>query len=292
MATRIGLLGTGYWARTVHGPGLVAHPDVELVGLWGRDAGRASAAAAELGTESVTDVADLLQRVDAVAVALPPDVQAGLAVRAAEAGCHLLLDKPLALTSADAERVVAAVEEAGVASVVFFTARFRPDLADFWRTVADGSWTTATVTTLASIFGPGSPYAESAWRRQRGALWDIGPHALAAVTAGLGPVEHVKATAGAGDLVHLVLRHRDGGSSVLSVALTFPEAGRAAGTVFYGPSGVLAQPDPPFPATAAYATAVDELLRVAADGTEHPCGVRFAAGVVDVLARAQAQLDG
>jgi predicted dehydrogenase len=291
MTTRFGLLGTGYWGRTVHGPGLVAHPDVELVGLWGRDAGRSAAAATELGTQAFADAADLFAAVDAVAVALPPDVQADLDVDAATAGCHLLLDKPLALTTADARRVVTAVESAGVASVVFFTARFRPELASFWRQVAGGAWTTATVTTLASIFGSDSPYADSAWRKDRGALWDIGPHALATVTAGLGPVDHVTAVAGAGDLVHLTLRHQAGGSSALTLSLTFPEQGRAGSTVFYGPGGVLTQPVAPFRDTEAYAGAIDELLSAASTGDEHPCGVTFAAGVVEVLARAQAQLD-
>jgi predicted dehydrogenase len=291
MTTRFGLLGTGYWARTVHGPGLAAHPGVDLVGVWGRDADHASAAATELGTRPFGDAAELFAAVDAVAVALPPDVQADLAVDAATAGCHLLLDKPLALTTAGAQRVVTAVGRSGVASVVFFTARFRPELAPFWRQVADGAWTTAAVTTLASIFGVGGPYADSAWRKDKGALWDIGPHALAAVTAGLGPVDHVTAVAGPGDLVHLTLRHRAGGSSALTLSLTFPEAGRAASTMFYGPSGVLAQPVAPFDDTGAYTGAIDALLEAARSGTEHPCGVTFAAGVVDVLARAQAQLD-
>ena len=34
---RFGLVGTGYWAREVHAAGLAAHPDVEFVGMWGRD---------------------------------------------------------------------------------------------------------------------------------------------------------------------------------------------------------------------------------------------------------------
>ena len=65
---------------------------------------------------------------DAVAFAVPPHVQAPLAVRAAEAGKHLLLEKPVALSVADADAVVTAVEKAGVASVVFFTWRFNREI--------------------------------------------------------------------------------------------------------------------------------------------------------------------
>src|SRR5579875_564621 len=186
---RVGLFGTGHWARTVHGPGLASHPEVELVGVWGRRPDRAEEVAAELGTRPFQQVDELISAADAVAVALPPDVQADIAAAAARTGRHLLLDKPLALDPGAAEEVAAAAEATGVSSVVFFTARFSPGLAPFWAEVSGGEWTAATVVQLASIFGEGSPYAGSAWRRERGALWDVGPHALAAVTAALGPVE-------------------------------------------------------------------------------------------------------
>ena len=72
----------------------------------------------------------MLADVDAVAIALPPDVQAPLAARAARAGKHLFLDKPLALSVTAADDVVAAVTDAGVRSVVFFTSRFRPEVVE------------------------------------------------------------------------------------------------------------------------------------------------------------------
>jgi hypothetical protein len=56
------------------------------------------------------------------------DVQAPLAIRAAQAGKHLLLEKPVALSVADADKLAATVEEAGVASVVFFTWRFNTEI--------------------------------------------------------------------------------------------------------------------------------------------------------------------
>ena len=70
-----------------------------------------------------------------MAFAVPPDVQAALAVRAAEAGRHLLLEKPVATTLADAERLAAAVDRAGVRSQVVLTIRYRPEVRAFLRTV-------------------------------------------------------------------------------------------------------------------------------------------------------------
>ena len=80
-----------------------------------------------------------------MAIAVPPDVQAELAVRAAAAGRHLLLDKPLALSLDAADRVAEAVTAAEVASLVFFTLRFLPELAAWMeQATAPGAGTAAT----------------------------------------------------------------------------------------------------------------------------------------------------
>ncbi|MFD9246408.1 Gfo/Idh/MocA family protein, partial [Streptomyces sp. NPDC059556] len=91
---RIGLLGTGPWAGHTHAPALAGHPGIEFSGVWGRRPEAAGALAAASGTRAYDDVDALFEASDAVALALPPDVQAPLAVRAAHAGCHVLLDKP------------------------------------------------------------------------------------------------------------------------------------------------------------------------------------------------------
>ncbi|MHB1928231.1 MAG: Gfo/Idh/MocA family protein [Acidimicrobiales bacterium] len=284
---RFGLLGTGHWAATVHGPGLASHPGVELVGVWGRDAARAGAVAGGLGTATFGDVDDLIGASDAVAVALPPDVQAGLAARAARAGRHLLLEKPLALDLPAGEEVVAAVDQARVASVTFFTARFSPGLADWHRQLARGGWEAALWVELGSIFEPDSPYAGSAWRRSWGALWDIGPHALASLTVGLGPVEAVTATHGARDLVALSTAHAGGGTASVLLALDAPPAALDRRATFYGERGVLNRPEDPTTVADAYRSAVDALLATAGAGrTDHPCDVGFAYDVLRVLVAA------
>lgn len=287
MAVRFGLLGTGHWAATVHGPGLAAHPGVDLVAVWGRDASRVTALAGELGCSATTDLDALLGDVDAVAVALPPDVQAGLATRAAAAGRHLLLDKPVALDVPAAEALASSAAAAGVASVVFFTARFDPGLAPWWDQLRRGGWGVATYVEMGSIFGSGSPYAGSAWRRERGGLWDVGPHALATVTVGLGPVETVAAVAGPGDTVVVATGHRGGGAASLLLALDAPPAARERRATFYGERGVLHRPDVATPASEAYRCALDDLLAAIGDGTRgHPCDVAFGLDVVRVLAAA------
>src|SRR3954463_751193 len=133
---RFGVLGTGFWAREIHATSLAEHPDAELVGVWGRDLAKAKAAGAQFDVQGFDDLDALLAEVDAISFALPPAVQVPLAVRAAEAGKHLLLEKPIALDVPAANRLVQAVQSAGVASVVFFTFRFQAGTASWLEQAA------------------------------------------------------------------------------------------------------------------------------------------------------------
>ena len=123
---RFGLVGTGHWARVTHAPAIAATAGAELVAVWGRRPEAVRPLADEHGARAYEDFDALLDAVDAVAFSVPPDVQAPLATRAARAGKHLLLEKPIALARHDADELADAVAAAGVASVVFFTSRFQP----------------------------------------------------------------------------------------------------------------------------------------------------------------------
>jgi predicted dehydrogenase len=123
---RIGLVGAGPWGRRVHAPGLAGHPRTELAGVWTRRPEAARELVAEHGGEAFGSFEALLDAVDAVAFAVPPQVQGELAPRAAAAGRHLVLDKPLADSLPAAEQVEAAVTTAGVCSTTMLTLRFDP----------------------------------------------------------------------------------------------------------------------------------------------------------------------
>ncbi|MDO7867399.1 Gfo/Idh/MocA family protein [Nocardioides jiangxiensis] len=290
MTIRIGVVGTGPWARTTHAAGCAAHPDVELTGIWGRDLGRASALADPHGVPAYDDFDAFLEAVDAVTFAITPDVQAELAIRAARAGKHLLLDKPVATTTELADAVVDAARD--VSSVVFFTGRFVPDweawLAGF-RPATTHSGSAAWLTLLA----PDSPYAGSTWRKEQGALWDVGPHALSFLLPALGPVVAVTGARGRGDQVQLVLTHESGATSSMDLSLTMPVAARHQGVELWDATGRHTRPDTPRDVEAAYAQALTELVTCIREGrTTHRCDVRFGRDVVDVLARCEAALGG
>ncbi|GAB2871577.1 Gfo/Idh/MocA family oxidoreductase [Streptomyces deserti] len=291
---RIGLLGTGPWAQAAHAPALSLHEELDFVGVWGRRPDAAKELAARHGARAYDDVDALLADVDAVAVALPPEVQARLAVRAARAGCHLLLDKPLAPTVEQGRAVVEAVRETGVASVVFFTTRFQPE-PEAWIAEQAGvrGWFTARAQWLGAVFTSDSPFAASPWRREKGALWDVGPHALSVLLPVLGDARRVTAAAdGPGDTVHLVLDHTGGASSTLTLSLTAPPAAAGAAVELRGEAGVTLLPQSSAGAVPALVRAADALLATARTGHPHPCDAGFALRVTEILATAETMLNG
>ncbi|NLU71785.1 Gfo/Idh/MocA family oxidoreductase [Streptomyces sp. HNM0575] len=292
---RFGLLGTGPWALSTHGPALAAHKDVQLTGVWGRRSEAAAQLADGLGTRAYDDVDALLTDCDAVAVALPPDVQAPLAVRAAEAGCHLLLDKPVATTPGAARQVSAAADAAGVASVVFFTLRFS-DTTAAWiaEQAAEEGWLTGRADWLSPVFGGAdSPYTASPWRREKGALWDVGPHALSVLLPVLGDVDDldaVRAARGHGDTVHVILRHTSGASSSCTLSHSVPPAAAGVSAEVRGAAGAAAMPVRDESPVDAFTRAVDALMESARTGVPHACDVRFAQRVTEILTATEAAL--
>ena len=233
----VGLVGAGPWATKAYAPMLSAGPETRLAGVWARRSEAAVGLARAHGSEPAPTFESLLERCEAVAFAVPPDVQADLASRAARARKHLLLDKPLALTLADARRLTEIAEASGVVSQVMLTHRFRPATAEFLERARASDAIGARLAFLSGAFVRG-PYA-TAWRQRHGALHDLGPHAFDLLEAALGPIDHL---AGAGDprgWVTLACRHASGAVSDLSLTgvLALPQS------IFrfdcYGPQGVL-----------------------------------------------------
>ncbi|MFL1429330.1 MULTISPECIES: Gfo/Idh/MocA family protein [unclassified Nocardiopsis] len=291
MGLRFGLLGTGHWAAETQAAALAAHPGAELVGVWGRAPEKAAQVAERYGARAYADLDALLADVDAVAVALPPDVQAELALRAARAGKHLLLDKPIALSTDAADAVVAEVGARGLASMVFFTNRFSDGIDAFVRESAEqGGWQGVRATLFASIFQPGNPYGASPWRKEKGGLWDVGPHVLSVVLPVLGPVEAVAAMAGPSDTVHLLTRHRSGAVGTFSVTLDAPEKAQGFEVVLFGEAGRAQVPNGDKSAVEAFQVAIDRLIAQVEGTPGDPLDVRFGREVVAILEAAETAL--
>jgi predicted dehydrogenase len=288
---RFGLVGTGHWARITHAPALASTGGIEFAAVWGRNAGAAAGLAADYGVTAHHDLGAFLDGVDAVAFAVPPGVQAPIATRAASAGKHLLLEKPIAISAADADALASAVEQARVASVVFFTARFQADTRAWLADVtATSGWAGGCAVWLGAAWQAGSPF-NTPWRRDQGALWDLGPHVISLLWASLGPVRSVTARAGRADITHLVLGHENGATSTATVTLSAPDSAAFADLYLWGPAGRSVAPVETEQPVTPLRTALTELAANARSGQAgHPCDVRFGREVGRVLAEAQRQI--
>jgi predicted dehydrogenase len=233
-SVEIGLVGAGPWAATMHGPVLAAGPETRVTAVWSR---RPSTLAATLGTHAAGSFEELLDRCEAVAFAVPPDVQAALAPRAARAGKALLLEKPLALDLAGARAIADAVAESGVVTQLVLTKRYHPRTRAFLAAAAEFETTGARACYLHGAFLGGE--MATGWRLSHGALPDLGPHLLDLADAALGPIEDVRATGDSRRWIELTCTHHSGAVSQLSLSGAIGLPSSRAGIDLYGPAGEL-----------------------------------------------------
>ncbi|MFI8567593.1 Gfo/Idh/MocA family protein [Rhodococcus sp. NPDC078407] len=267
---KIGLVGAGPWARKTQAPALLAHPDVDFTGVWARR----PTAAAELNAPVLDSFEALLDAVDAVAFAVPPAVQAGYALRAARAGKHVLLDKPIAASVAEAEELAEAVTAAGVRSMVTLTLRFAPETRQFLASTAGRSWAAGSGTWFSGAI-LGGAYADSRWRHDDGAILDIGPHVFDLLDASLGTIARVVYShrAVASDSWTVLLEHEGGARSTVQLSLRTPIMPSLMRIELSGSDGVEALTDRSTSSIDCFAVLLDEFLESVETGTDHECSV-------------------
>ncbi len=145
---RVGLVGYNFMGRAhsnayrqvaIYFPELEAQPVQKVI--CGRSEGPLTAAAAQLGWEEAeTNFDELLQRddVDLIDICTPNNVHVPMAIKAAQAGKHVLCEKPLAMNLAEAREALAAVQEAGVVHMVCHNYRRVPAIALAKKMIEDG----------------------------------------------------------------------------------------------------------------------------------------------------------
>jgi len=183
---RIAIIGCGGIANGKHMPSLSKLNNIEMVAFCDIVEERAVAAAEKYGAEGAktyTDYTELLKdaSIDVVHVCTPNDSHAEIAIAALEAGKHVMSEKPMAKTAADAKRMVEAAKRTGKKLTVGYNNRYRPDSQHLKKVCEDGQ--------LGEIY-----YAKAHAIRRRavptwgvfldeekqggGPLIDIGTHAL------------------------------------------------------------------------------------------------------------------
>jgi predicted dehydrogenase len=138
---RWGILSTADIARRKVVPGMRKAARCEIVAIASRDGEQARRVADELGIPTAHASYDALlsdPEVDAVYLPLPNHLHAEWTIAAARAGKHILCEKPLAMTAADAQRMVDAAREAGVRLMEAFMYRLHPSWIAVRELVAAG----------------------------------------------------------------------------------------------------------------------------------------------------------
>lgn len=216
---RVGLVGAGPWAQMFTGPMVRGTEGLELAGVWARR----PEAAAELGWGTFGSYDELLDACEAVAFAVPPDVQSTMALQAAKADKHVLLDKPIARDVAAAKALADAVDEAGVVSQVALTNRFVARTRSFLDEMAAAEIAQVSCRFITRAVLEGSVYA-TPWRvAEPHGLLDLGPHAFDLVLAIAGPVADVVASEHLG-VLSARLQHESGVASDVTLSAVTPDA--------------------------------------------------------------------
>jgi predicted dehydrogenase len=220
---RVGLVGAGQWASEMHAPLHASAGPTSLAGVWSRDPDRAESLADHFGVRAFRDLAALFKEVDAIDFAVPPAVQAKIAVRAADAGLSLMLEKPLAADLHGARELNRAVCLNDVATIVAMTRRYDPTVDAFIHAAAALQDSLVGITAMfvhGGLLPRGFIGADerSGWRVQLGVLADLGPHLIDVVDAVSGSVVTVQAEESPGEAVALTMRHEGGALSQLMLS--------------------------------------------------------------------------
>lgn len=236
----VAIVGYGLAGSVFHAPLIAAEPRMRITTVVTSSAERAARAAAEHpGVRVVATPDELFARaaeIDLVVVATPNRSHAPLACRALSADLAVVVDKPFAVTAADAANVIAAAEAAGRPVSVFQNRRWDSDFLTLRSLIADG--TLGTVRRFESRFERWRPVTKGTWREAgtaadgAGILFDLGSHLVDQAVVLFGPVVDVHAEVdarrpgiAADDDAYLALTHADGTYSHLWMSAVTPQLG-------------------------------------------------------------------
>jgi UDP-N-acetyl-2-amino-2-deoxyglucuronate dehydrogenase len=192
-----GVVGAGV-IGAFHAAAVALVPGARLVAVTDVDPGRAQAFAGRHGCAAEASLDALLRRddVEVVAVCVPSGRHAEVGARAARAGRHLVVEKPIDVSLAAADELIAAAAAAGVTATVISQHRFDPGLIELRRLIDDGALGRLLLGQASTKWWRGQEYYDSAgwrgtWAMDGGALMNQGIHYADLLRWCLGPVAEV-----------------------------------------------------------------------------------------------------
>lgn len=192
---RVGLVGAGY-VSVYHARALRSLPFVEIVGIADPDQARAEAVAAQFAIPRVYPSLEAMAeaRPQVIHVLTPPGSHAALAIKAMDMGCHVFVEKPMAETVADCDRMIRRSRETGLVLSVNHSARLDPVVLRGLEMVRAGACGEVLAVDFlrSSDYMPyaGGPTVPPQFRTGSYPFQDLGVHGLYLLEAFLGPIEH------------------------------------------------------------------------------------------------------
>ena len=238
---KLAVVGSGGMARA-HSNHWRKIPEVQLAAIASPDQATAHALAGAEAAELFPSLEDLLASpsgagIDIVDICLPTPLHVPAALQALDAGKHLLLEKPMARTTADCDRIIAAAERAGTMAMVAQVVRYFPEYANAHRQVKTGAVGTPAVIRAARLgmhpkAGWNNWYADQS--ASGGVVLDLIIHDFDWLLWTFGPVERVFAKglyknpeyAGLLDYALVTLRHASGALSHVTGSWAHPSGFR------------------------------------------------------------------
>ena len=166
MSIRVGILGAGSISDT-HARAALAIPGVEIAAVYGRNAEKAQRLADKYGGIAFDSLERFLDHrpMDLVAIGSPSALHAEQGIAAAERGLHVLVEKPLDITTARADALISAAGRAGVTLGVFFQDRLKPDVVTM-KAMVDAGVLGRPVLASGRVkwYRPPEYYGGSRWR--------------------------------------------------------------------------------------------------------------------------------
>jgi 2-alkyl-3-oxoalkanoate reductase len=191
---RVGLVGAGYVAA-YHARALRSLADVEIVGVADPDEMRAKALASEFNIPRIYPSLDAMAEAQpqVIHVLTPPAYHAPLVLQALDMGCHVFVEKPMAETVADCDRMIERARQKGLVLSVNHSARLDPivlEALEMIRNGACGEVTSADFLRSSDYAAySGGPSVPPHFRNGSYPFQDLGVHGLYLLEAFLGPIE-------------------------------------------------------------------------------------------------------
>jgi predicted dehydrogenase len=237
---RVALIGYGLGGRSFHAPMIAATSGLELVAIVTSNEARVAEAKVEYPEARIISRAEDLfhdrSDIDLVVISTPNRTHVPLALDAIESGLHVVVDKPMATTSADAHRLIDAAERKKRMLTVYHNRRFDGDFLTVQRLLREKAL--GEVHRFESRFERWRPIPKPGWRESGnpddagGLLFDLGPHLIDQALVLFGPITDVYAEVNrrrpnvqVDDDVFIALTHESGVRSHLWMSVLAAEKG-------------------------------------------------------------------